>query len=136
MDPLSLTVSITALLEVIGIIIGYLNDVRDASEDRFKFAMELYGLNNLLTVLRNRVKDATGDSWFATVRALGVENGPLDQFRSNIVRLASKLEPVDGIEKVKRALTWKFDKTEIVDILSRIERIKTLVSLALENDLL
>lgn len=138
MDPLSITASITALLQLIGTIIGYLDSVRDAFEDQMtrKFAMELYALNSLLTVLRNRVKTPSDDPWFTTIRALGVENGPLDQFKSSLEGLASKLEPAKGAKMIRKILTWHFDKAKVLAILSVIERIKTLVSLALENDLL
>lgn len=132
MGPLS----IIAVMQVTGTIISYLSSVRDAPEDRMKFAMELSGLNSLLSVLHNRVKDPSDDPWFITVQGLGVRNGPLDQFMSSLVQLKSKLEPVKGLKQAGKILTWHFDKREILDILSAIERIKTLVSLALENDLL
>lgn len=136
MDPLSMTVSISAVLQLGGTIISYLMDVRDATEDRMKFAMELSALNSLLTVFQNRIQESkSGDPWFTTIRELGVGNGPVDQLKSDLVRLASKLEPLKGLKKVER-LTWKFNKTEVVNILDRIERLKTLISFALSNDLL
>lgn len=132
-----MTVSITAVLQLSRTIISYLIDVRDAIEDRMKFAMELSALNSLLDVLYSRVQESkSGHPWFTTVRELGVENGPLNQLKSDLARLASKLEPGKGLKKVERMLTWKFDKTEVVDILNKIERLKTLISFALSNDIL
>lgn len=136
MDPLSISASIAAVLQFAGTVISYLKSVRDAPEDRIEFALELRGLCSLLTVLHSRLKDPSDDPWFTTVRALGVKDGPLDQFRSSLVRLASKLKPGKGVRNVGQILTWHFNKAEILDILSKIERIKKLVSLALENDLL
>lgn len=132
-----MTVSISAVLQLGGTILSYLIDVRDATEDRMKFAMELSALNSLLTVFQNRIQESkSGDPWFTTTRGLGVVNGPLDQLKSDLERLASKLEPVKGLRKVERMLTWKFNKTEVVNILNKIERLKTLISFALSNDLL
>ena len=47
----------------------------------------------------------------------------------------SKLGPAKGLKVVGRALTWKFNKGEIEGVITSIERIKTLVSLALTDDL-
>ncbi|KAI9878016.1 MAG: hypothetical protein M1830_002174, partial [Pleopsidium flavum] len=107
-----------------------------ASRDRAKLATEACSVYSLLTTLRYRVEEArSGDPWFIAVRTLGVENGPLEQFKVALEQLASKLGHANGLRKIGKMLTWKFDKTEIDGILSRIERLKTLVGLALANDL-
>jgi hypothetical protein len=137
MDPLSLVASVTAVLQLVGTITSYLIDVRDAAEDRIIFAMELSALNSLLTVLQTRVQESkSGHPWLSTVQALGVKNGPLDQLHSDLARLASKLKPVKGVKKVGSMLTWRLDKMEVLNTLSKIERLKTLISFALSNDLL
>lgn len=137
MDPLSISASITALLQVTGTIISYLRDVQGAPNDRTNFIIEISGLNGILPILQQRVEQAKlGDPWFTAVLKLGVTNGPLDQLKSHLDRLAVKLKPVEGFKDVGKRLTWAFDKTEVVDTLSKIERTKTLVALALTDDLL
>jgi hypothetical protein len=136
-DPLSVSVSIIAILQLTGTIIDYLKDVHDAPQDRINFLVEISGLDGLLDALQKRVQEAkSGDPWLTELQALGVQNGPLDQLDSDLKRLTSKLEPLDGLKEVRRRLTWKFSKTEIKDILSKIERIKTLVTFALTNNIL
>jgi len=136
-DPLSISASIVAVLQISGVFITYLKDVHDAPHDRINFLAEISGLDGLLDALQKRVQEAkSGDPWLAELQALGVENGPLGQFKSDLKRLAAKLEPVDGIKEVGRRLTWKFNKTEIKDILSKIERMKTLITFALTNNIL
>lgn len=136
-DPLSISASIIAVLQLTGAIISYLKDVHDAPQDRIDFLMEVSGLDVLLDALQKRVQEAkSGDPWLTELQPLGVKFGPLDQFNSDLKRLASKLEPLTGLKQVKRRLTWKFDKIEINDILSKIERMKTLVTFALTNNLL
>jgi len=39
-----------------------------------------------------------------------------------------------GLQKAVGALVWKFSKDEVDDILSRIERLKSLTQIALEMD--
>ena len=64
-----------------------------------------------------------------------MENGPLDQLQQALMRMVAKIEPADGIMKIGKQLKWKFEKTEVDEILSRIERLKSLINLALANDL-
>ena len=128
--------SIAALLDLTGKVLSYLNNVKEAGAERTKCATEAATLYALLTTLKYRIEANSGDPWFTAIRSLGTENGPLDQFKAAIELLASKLKPEGGIKKIGHALTWTFDKAEINGILSRIERLKSLVNLALANDLL
>lgn len=74
------------------------------------------------------------DSWFIGLRSLAGHGGPLIQFKEAIEELADKLKPTTGIKKVGNALRWAHDKEEIDAILSNIEKLKTLASLALQKD--
>ena len=135
MDPLSITASIAAVLQVTGRIISYLKEVQDAPNDRIDLIIEVSGLKSLLAPLYTRIREAKSeDPWVTAVVNLGVKDGPLDQIRSALERLESKLCP-KGLKKFGKRLTWTFDKAEILSILSKIDRIKTLVTLALANDL-
>ena len=135
MDPLSISASITALLQVTTAIISYLRDLQDAPNDRMRFTREVADLKILLTLLQSRVKRAKPeDPWFTAVLALG--DGPLDQLKSHLDQLALKLGPPKGLKGIKNRVTWVLNKPEVVDILSKIERTKTLVTLVLADDLL
>jgi hypothetical protein len=131
-DPLGITASIIAILQLTASVIEYLRAVLYARKDRVDCLLEIFGLHELLLALQIRVeKSHTEDLWLAQVRQLGVRDGPLDLFKSHLEQLASKLGPAAGL---RRALTWKFNKADIQGIISKIERIKTLVSLALTLD--
>ncbi|MCJ1478158.1 hypothetical protein MMC13_006834 [Lambiella insularis] len=135
MDPLSLAASITALLQLTSTVVSFLNAVKAASKDRARIAIETSNMYALLTVLKYRVEEARlEDPWYTTIRTLAVENGALDQYHSALKLLASKLDTRSGT-KLGRALMWKFDKVEVAEILSKIERLKSLINLALTNDL-
>jgi hypothetical protein len=136
MDPLSLTASITALLGATARIIQYLNDIKGASKEKRSLALEAASLLGLLTDLKYRAEEAeqTHDPWYASIRVLGSENGPLEQFRNSLEELAAKLNPSSGYRKAGRSLLWTFDKIDINNILARIERLKALISVALSRD--
>jgi hypothetical protein len=138
MDPLSLTASITALINTTAQVVSYLNDVKDAPKERAKLASEVACLYPLLIQLKYRVDEvAVGDKWGESTRTLlGGSNGPLDQFGKALAELARKLAPATGLKGIGRKLIWTLDKTECMDILTKIERLKTLTGLALQGDTL
>ncbi len=136
MDPLSLTTSIIAVLQLTGKLLSYWNDVRNATKDQAQLAVELSNIYSLLLSLRFRVEQSNPqDPWFVAVRDLGTENGPLDQVKEALERLASKTEPSHGLKKIGKSIIWKFEKSEMGVILDRVERIKTLINIALTGDL-
>jgi len=135
MDSLSGTASVIAVLQLTAEVIKYLNDVKNAPEECQRCMTEASNLQNLLiNLLYHLNRGKSGDPWYIAVRALGVENGPLDQYKQALEQLQSKVEIQDDVQKVKRRLLWKFSKEEVTSILARMERLKSVVSIALEMD--
>ena len=123
--------SLNTLIELTGTVIGYINDTKGASEDRKKVFDELSSTHYLLFLLKDR---AEASEWADTLKSLDMPNGPFEQFKSALELLTSKLKPAKGLEKVGKALTWSFQKAEVKDILFTIERLKSLFSIARQND--
>lgn len=137
MDPLSMTASIIATLQLTATLTGYLNDVRSATKEQKKVAVEAGNLYSLLMSLRFRVEEArSSDPWFNQVRLLGSEHGPLDQFKDDLEKMVEHLSSSRRRNMVKCALMWKFTKLEVEHALKRMERLKSLVQCALAEDLL
>ena len=135
MDGLSAAASIIAVLQLTGEVLGYLNDVKSAPKECQQCTIEASNIQNLLINLRYRLEqEQAGHSWFTAVWALNIENGPLDQYKQALEQLVSRVEIQGGIQKVKRRLLWKFRKEEVASILARMERLKSLVNIALEMD--
>jgi hypothetical protein len=127
--------SIIAVLQLTGTVIGYLNDVKNATKECQQCTIEASNLQSLLVNLRYRLEQGhTGDPWSTAIRALNVENGALDQYKLALEQLLSKVEIQDGVQEVKKRLLWKFRKGEVESIVERMERLKSLVSIALEDD--
>lgn len=135
MDPLSLTASIIAVLQLTTEVIKYLNDVKDAPKDRARFAMEASSLSNLLVSLRYRLDEGkSNEAWYKEVNLLGVQDGPLDHYKHALEELQLKVVNGKGLAKIGKSLVWKWGKEEVASILSRIEHLKTLVQVALQMD--
>lgn len=138
MDPISIVGFVAAVVQLIDVtskVVNYFNDIRDAPKDRARLAHEAASLLLLFTDLRYRVEETTlTDPWFLGLRSLGREGGPLMDFRIAMENIASKLAPTTSVANLRRVIRWPFDRKEIDTILSRIERLKTIVGLALQKD--
>jgi len=135
MDPLSVTTSVIAVLQLTNAVIQYLNDIKETPKECQQCVIEASNLLSPLINLRYRAEKAQiGDPWFEQLRKLNVKDGPLDQYKQALELLRTKVEIGDGIQKIKKRLLWKFNKDEVASILARMERLKSLVSIALEMD--
>ena len=120
-------------------VLSYLNDVKSAKKERAELESEAANLLPLLFNLKSHSKEAeeTRNKWYESTQALlGGANGPLDQFKNALVELAKKLAPAKGLKNLGRILTWTLDKTKCINILAKIERLKTLVILTLQRDIM
>ncbi|PSN61085.1 hypothetical protein BS50DRAFT_447749, partial [Corynespora cassiicola Philippines] len=129
MDPLSVTASIIAVGQATVKIVECLKDAKDASTDRSQFTTELSNLSNLLATLLFRVDENSNEPWHAEVRELGGKDGLIYQYRVALEQLKDKISGEHGIRKMAKALLWKYIKEDAKDILSRIERLKSLVQI-------
>jgi hypothetical protein len=134
-DPLSISASIVAILQLTATVVQYLHDMKDVFKDCQSLLVEISSVSSLLYTLKDLAKRAHwGDTWLATMKSLMVPKGPMELLNTALEDLASRLVPVDGLRKVGKAMAWPFQKKEIVSILGVIERQKTLFALALQTD--
>ena len=138
MDPITVVGFLAAIVQLIDTtskVVTYFNGVKNAPKERAKLTREVTGLLLLFTDLRCRVEEVTTstDSWFTGLQSLGEEGGPLMEFKIAMEEIADKLTPAKAMN-LGRLLRWTLDKKEIDALLSKIERLKTLVCLALQKD--
>lgn len=138
MDPLSVTASIiTSIITIAQLstkVLGFLDDVKDASKERSQWATETFNLCILLYRLRDRVEEDLDKPWFSAVQALAIKDGPLDQFKQALETLHAKMTDRALLTRVISALMLGHKKEAVRDILGQIERLKTLVEIALQMD--
>ena len=69
------------------------------------------------------------------MEAFCVVGGPFDQLKLELKRMATKLEPPSGMfKKADKVLRWHFSKDDVKKHFDRIERIKSLLQLGLNNN--
>ena len=135
MDPLSVTASVIAILQLTSDVITYLCNVMDAPKECRECIVDISNSNTLLLKLNSRLSETRSkEPWYTEVQALAVKNGPLDQYKLALQHLLTKVRPVGGMRKLTNTLMWTFIKEEVASIFARMERLKTLVSIALEMD--
>jgi hypothetical protein len=96
MDLLSISASITAILQLTGTVIGYIKNAKGASEDRNRILAEVASVHYLLYQLKDQSEESQSDKYSVTLKSLSSPNGPLIQFKQALERLSSKLQPAGG----------------------------------------
>jgi len=130
-DPLSISASIITILQLTSSIIQYFKDAKGAGEECRKALVEFAAIHGLLRLLNENLDRPFAHRNEEMLQSLRV---PLKEFRVLTENLEAKVKPTTGMKKVGRALVWHFEKNEIKQLLSEIERYKLLFSLALQND--
>ncbi|KIW99546.1 uncharacterized protein Z518_11285 [Rhinocladiella mackenziei CBS 650.93] len=136
MDPLSITASICAILQLTSTLTSYINDAKNTTKEQAQLAIEASNLYTLLTTLRFRVNEARSDDpWLNQIRLLGMKNGPLDQFKDILETMVEQASSFRKRDQIKSAVLWKFTRQNVENTLARMERLKLLANCALTNDL-
>ncbi|KAM0445670.1 hypothetical protein ACHAQK_001884 [Fusarium lateritium] len=140
-DPLSITASVIALLQLTATATQYLKDVKHGSADRLRLRDELRSTACLLEMLKDRVEDADDESETGetlkpgSIRALAEPDGPLSLFGQILKEIVTKLEPQASLRRLAKPFTWPFDKKDITEMLNSLERLKSHFNLIMQNDL-
>jgi hypothetical protein len=134
MDPLSVTASIIAILQLTVKVGQALSDANSASKERSQFTADTSNLSKLLFDLSFRLDESSDDPWHANVRTLGGKDGLIYQYRITLEGLTDKISAGHGLKRTAKTLLWKYIRDDAERILSKIERLKSLVQIALEMD--
>ena len=142
-DPLSLTANIIAVLDLTTKLIHYVNSVKEASKDRKALSKEAINLLSLLSELKDRADEADASkSWNKGILLLNDVDGPLLQLGETLSDLLDKvtldddgkLQVVNRITRARVRLTWSFFKDKVEGLLTQIERLKSHISIILQQD--
>ena len=134
MDPLSITLSITALLKLTKDVVIYVKEVKDHVDERRSFVRETSSLSGMLNTLVHFVNEDPDKSWLHATSDLLSRGGPFDQYSSALQSLKAKIVPGSSARMLTQVLLWRNIKQDVQDVLSKIERLKTIVGIALDLD--
>jgi hypothetical protein len=143
MDPLSITGTLIAVLQVttavISICYDYRQGVASSSRDVLLMSSELNALKDVLESLLRLVENSQSEVGaeevkFPTVEKLAQKGGTLETLGGELERLKEKLKPQEGWRKLRAALVWPLKEGEMRKCLGDLERGKSMVMLALSAD--
>lgn len=127
----SFLAEVVQVIDVTSKVVYFLNNLKDAPSDQAMLMREAISLLALFADLRYRVEGTIStDPWFTS---LGGDEGPLMDFTKAMEAKSIKLTQVTRVVNQGTVLRWTLNKNEIDDVLSRIERMKTVVGLALQR---
>ena len=121
--------------KVLSIIWKYYSEVKDAKNDVTHLADEIKDFHNVMQKILELLEK---DSMVAKVPASGSLITTIEQSLSDINVLERKLDPGTGAKVMKRvgkrALKWPFTKKEVDDWVTRFQRLKGTLNLAINAD--
>jgi hypothetical protein len=130
-DPLSISASIVALLQLTQVAVTGLANIKEASKERSVVRDEIIYVSGLLFNLRGQV--TRNEVWSGVVNTLSSPRGPLELLKEALEQLVKGLSPSGGLMRIGKSVAWPFQKKEVEEILRKIERQKSLIMLAMEN---
>jgi len=134
-DPLGITASIIAIIQLSSVVVEYINGVRGATKERKRLRDGVRACEFILQQLKDDADDTEeGKAWSETIKALEGADAPLGRLWVALNIVKEKLKPKTGLEKALMSLKWPFSEKEVEKIIWSVEREKTLLQLALTND--
>ncbi|KAK0459918.1 hypothetical protein IW261DRAFT_1614918 [Armillaria novae-zelandiae] len=132
-EILGIASSVTALVKNTATVIKYLKDIKNAPKERDELQRELQYLEICLTALERTTQLSTEDDpWLQTLDRLQ------DMFKELLELLdglKKRLEPESSWSKRSlQRMVWTITRESVKDDLSKIERFKTLIAIALQHD--
>jgi hypothetical protein len=140
MDPLSITASAIAIVQLSGAIINtcynYRNGVKSASKDACRIINELNSLRTVIEDLFQLLEDEheTKSIRESTLSKLSRRDGALTNCEAVLRELSKKLEPKAGWRATKAAILWPLRESDMRKVLQEIDRAKSTIQLALDVD--
>lgn len=141
-DGLSTVANVLAVLNLAVAATKYIKDVKQGSTDRLRLRDELRSTTCLLEMLKDRLDDSEEaiDSDTETLKTSSVaslvgDDGPLALFRRLLEDIITKLAPQDRFRRLALPFIWPFDKKDVADYVSALERLKSHFNLVMQNDL-
>jgi hypothetical protein len=140
MDPISLTASAIAILQLSGAIINacykYRSQVKNASKDASRIINELNGLRTVIDCLFLLLEAEDNEKLLqkSALGRLAEADGPLGRCEACLNDLAKTLEPKDSWRGARAAILWPLKEQELTKVLQDINSTKSTVQLALAAD--
>lgn len=137
MDPISLTASVIAVLQIttacISICYSYRTSLTTSSQQIQQISSSLNSLKDVLESLLTLIETSKPGE-LSTVESLARDGGALQECLGELERLKGKLEIKEGWRGVGQRVAWPLKEGEVRRQLEGLERWKGTLGLALSAD--
>lgn len=136
MDPLSISASIVALLQLSGVIIDIIATISSASKEIRLLTSEI----NATRALLSSIADIAGvdEEWNQNLQKMAGQDGPLGMLELLLTKLEYRLSREarveNGLAKLTKRLTWPWRLEETREMLSIARTARGLLAEALVMD--
>ena len=140
MDPLSVTASIIAVIQISGGVVSicynYRKAVKGAAKEAAKITDEVKSLQDILERLLKIAERevARGSTRLQALQALAEPNGALSQCQAELSALQIKLEPSQKVRMAWKALKWPLTEGSVKKAIENISRLKATLIVAMVTD--
>jgi hypothetical protein len=126
---IGIVASIGTLLQLSKQVAGYITDTAGANQQKTDLLKEVNATTALLDDLESKMKSP---GQHKPTQSIGRLDEPLELLGTALKTLESKLRPSHNpFIKVTKRWVWHFQKDELTEILSQVERSKSSLSIAL-----
>jgi hypothetical protein len=137
MEALGVLASIIQVIDGTVKVVEYARSLKAKAQDQRRLAQECKNLLSILLQLRTEVQKAHENTDVtAAVRLNTIKDGLLEQIKMCTDDLANELDFLGHTSRILARYTWHFRKKDCAEILSNIERLKSLTGLALQQMLM
>jgi len=128
--------SVISIVDLCSKILTHIRQTKDGKSEQQNLLNEVKSVKIFLVKFSEDIEDNAHlqDSHSKTVKLLLSSEGPLKRLELLLRGLLLKLTPEEGWKKYRSALTWPLEHSQVKDALFTIERCKSWISLALQND--
>ncbi|KAH7070225.1 hypothetical protein FB567DRAFT_633870 [Paraphoma chrysanthemicola] len=136
LEAIGATASIAALLELSVKIAGIITTIHGAKDDRQRLRNELRACNYVLQEIQDESDDSeSGKAWHEKIEALRTPEGPIKELEIMLSMVEAKLKPSNAKKDGKRdSLKWPFKEESVLKLVQAMERARSLIKLALDNN--
>lgn len=129
MEAAAAATTILALLSSTSTLLGYIRDIKNAGKDLEELKEELSTLYSLLYLVTNLQASPDHSTAMQDIlHVLGIKHGPLDEYSRVLEELCRKVQKRNP---VLSALSLLITKGEVKEMLEKIERLKSTITLHL-----
>lgn len=134
-EALGIAGSIIAVIQLSGVVAGYVISLRGGSETKKRLRDELLSVSDALSRINDLVDITKGEAWATAAVSLASPDGLLKQFEKTLRDLEKKLRPPGNrVEKIVQPLRWPLDEKDVTQLLLALERYKTGFLLLLQHE--